>query len=259
LRPSAVASRFEALRGAALTRLVGRDEEIELLLRRWARAKAGDGQVVLVSGEAGIGKSRLIAALEDRLQCEAPTRLRYFCSPDQTDTALHPVIAALQHEAGFTRGDTDVERLRKLRSMLAPMAPTPAGMALIADLLSIPSHDQSPALNDSPQARKQRTFDTLIERVRMLAQTNRLLVILEDAHWADVSSIEFFYALIPTLRKLPALLIISTRGGGARAWAGQERISMTSLARLDRQQAAALAASITSSVALPPGLLERIG
>ena len=253
-----VGSRFEALHTDTLAPMVGRDAELDLLVRCWQCARQGEGQVLLVSGEAGIGKSRLIAALEDRLQCEAPTRLRYFCSPDQTDTALHPLIASLQHEAGFAHGDTDVERLCKLRSRLALTATTSAGTALIAELLSIPSHEQSPVLNDSPQARKQRTFDTLIERVRMLAQTGPLLVILEDAHWADASSIEFFDALIPTLRKLPALLIISTRDEGAGAWTGQERISMMSLARLDRRQAAALAAGITAHVALPPGLLERI-
>ena len=253
-----IGSRFEAFHADTLAPMIGRDAELDLLTQCWRRAKRGEGQVLLVSGEAGIGKSRLIAALEDTLQCEAPTRLRYFCSPDQTDTSLHPVIAALQHEAGFAPGDTDVQRVCKLRSMLASTAPTSASIALIADLLSIPSHDRLPVLDDSPQARKQGTFAALIERVSMLAQTNPLLVILEDAHWADASSIEFFDELIPTLRKLPALLIISTRGGGIHAWTGQERISTMSLARLGQRQAAVLAASITAGATLSPALLERI-
>ena len=139
-----IGSRFEAFHADTLAPMIGRDAELDLLTQCWRRAKRGEGQVLLVSGEAGIGKSRLIAALEDTLQCEAPTRLRYFCSPDQTDTSLHPVIAALQHEAGFAPGDTDVQRVCKLRSMLASTAPTSASIALIADLLSIPSPDRLP-------------------------------------------------------------------------------------------------------------------
>ena len=215
------------------------------------------------TGTAGLGRSwyrqaRLIAALEDTLQCEAPTRLRYFCSPDQTDTALHPVIAALQHEAGFAPGDT--------RRPAVVQASIDVG--LYCTDVSKHRPDRGPAVNPvarsvagtdhSPQARKQGTFAALIERVSMLARTNPLLVILEDAHWADASSIEFFDVRIPTLRKLPALLIISTRGDGIHAWTGLERISTMSLARLNQRQAAALAASITTGATLSPALLERI-
>jgi hypothetical protein len=119
LRPSAVASRFEALRGAALTRLVGRDEEIDLLLRRWARAKAGDGQVVLVSGEPGLGKSRITAALAERLLAEPYLRLRYFCSPYHQDSALFPFIDQLGRASGFARDDPPAAKLEKLEALLA--------------------------------------------------------------------------------------------------------------------------------------------
>jgi class 3 adenylate cyclase len=123
LHPSDVASRFEALRGAALSPLVGREEEIDLLLRRWARAKAGDGQVVLISGEAGIGKSRITAALEERLHIEPHLRLRYFCSPYYQDTALYPFVDQLGRAAGFARDDMSEAKLEKLEAVLALAAP----------------------------------------------------------------------------------------------------------------------------------------
>src|SRR5947208_10834188 len=139
LRPSVIASRFEALRGAALTRLVGRDEEIDLLLRRWARAKAGDGQVVLISGEPGIGKSRIAAALEERLQAEPHLRLRYFCSPYHQDSAPYPFIDQLGPAAGFARDDMPAATRQKLEALLARAAPPDEDIALLADLLSLPS------------------------------------------------------------------------------------------------------------------------
>src|SRR5213076_2796373 len=123
LRPSVVASRFEALRGSALTPLVGRDEEVDLLLRRWERAKAGDGQVVLVSGEPGIGKSRIVAALEERLHTEPCLRLRYFCSPYRQDSALYPFVDQLGRASEFARDDTPGSRLQKLEALLARAAP----------------------------------------------------------------------------------------------------------------------------------------
>src|SRR5712671_1100844 len=139
LRPSVVASRFEALRGSALTRLVGRDEEIDLLLRRWARAKAGDGQVVLISGEAGLGKSRIAEALAERLHAEPHLRLRYFCSPHHQDSALFPFIDQLGRASGFARDDTPAARLEKLEALLALAAPPEDDVAFLADLLSLPT------------------------------------------------------------------------------------------------------------------------
>jgi len=127
LRPSAVASRFEALRGSALIALVGRDEEVDLLLRRWVRAKAGDGQVVLVSGEPGIGKSRLTAELAERLRDEPHLRLRYFCSPYHQDSALLPFIEQLGRAAGFGRDNPPTASLEKLETLLAlGFGPQPA-------------------------------------------------------------------------------------------------------------------------------------
>jgi tRNA A37 threonylcarbamoyladenosine biosynthesis protein TsaE len=153
LRPGSVESRFEALR-TTTTPLIGRDEEIELLLRRWAQAKRGDGQVVLISGEPGIGKSRIAQTLVERLSGEQHTRLRYFCSPHYQDSALYPSITQLERAAAFRREDTDEQRLSKLEAVLA-QATNDLGkvVPLLADLLSIPTGDSYPPLNLTPQKR----------------------------------------------------------------------------------------------------------
>ena len=249
-------SRFEALHSAALSPLVGREAELAYLLQRWRKAERGGGGVVIVSGDAGIGKSRLIAELEGRLAGEALRRLRYACSPHHSDTALHPVIAAIQHEAGFDRGDTDTDQLRKLHSAFSPAAP--ADVALIADMLSIRQADRPPVPDGTPRTRKEKTFTALIGHLRRLAQTNPLLIILEDAHWADPSSIEFFGAVITMLPDISALLLVSTRDDDAAAWTGWEGVSTLKLPRLGRQEASALVARITEHAALPPELLDRI-
>ena len=165
LRLSVVASRFEALRGSALTQLIGRDEEIDLLLRRWARAKTGDGQIVLLSGEPGIGKSRLAAVLEERLRAEPHLRLQYFCSPFHQDSALYPFIDQLGRAAGLARDDSSAARLETLVALLALAAPPEEDVAFLADLLSLPASDRHPLPNLSPQRRKERTLEALIRQL----------------------------------------------------------------------------------------------
>lgn len=252
------ASRFEALHAATLAPLIGRDGELALLEWCWQQAIGGEGQAILVTGEAGIGKSRLIAALEQRLESARPTLLRYFCSPDQTDVALHPVIAALRHEADITSGDTDAAQLAKLRALLAPTSIAADDIALVADMLSIPLRHRPLILDASPQTRKVRTFAALVARLRSLSRSNLLLVVLEDAHWADASSIEFFNAAIPALMDIPALLVISSRSDDTRTRIGGEGIRTLTLPRLSGRHAAALASSITTEAKLPPALLNRI-
>ena len=151
LRTSAVASRFEALHASGLTDLVGREEELELLLRRWSRAKTGDGQVVLISGEPGIGKSRLTAALLERLAAEPHMRLRYFCSPQHTDSALFPIIGQMQRAAGLAHDDTPGTKLDKLDALLAQTSTSIADAALFAEMLSLPNNERYPALELAPR------------------------------------------------------------------------------------------------------------
>ena len=192
LRPSAVESRFEALHTTGLTALVGREEELELLVRRWTKAKAGEGQMVLLSGEAGIGKSRLTAALLDRLATEPHTRMRYFCSPQHTDSAFYPIISQMERAAGFVYDDTAQEKLDKLDALLAQTSTSMRDAALFAEMLSVANDGRYPRLELTPQQRRQRTLEALILQIEALTRSNTVLMIFEDAHWIDPTSLEVF-------------------------------------------------------------------
>jgi class 3 adenylate cyclase len=172
LRPSSVESRFEALHASGLTELVGREEELELLLRRWSKAKAGDGQVVLLSGEPGIGKSRLTAALLERFAAEPHTRLRYFCSPQHTDSALYPIITQMERAAGFTRDDNTHAKLDKLDALLAGSFTPRQDAPLLADMLSLPNDGRYPTFELDPQQRRQKTVEALTAQLEALARSS---------------------------------------------------------------------------------------
>jgi class 3 adenylate cyclase/predicted ATPase len=258
LRPSVVASRFEALRGSALTRLVGRDEEIDLLLRRWTRAKAGDGQVVLVSGEPGIGKSRITAALAERLHAEPYLRLRYFCSPYHQDSALYPFIEQLGRAAGFVRDDPPAAKLEKLENLLALAAPPADDVAFIADLLSLPASERHPLPNLSPQRKKERTLEALIRQLEGLACRQPVVMVFEDAHWIDPTSRELLDLTVERVRSLPVLFIITFRPEFQPPWTGQPQVTMLALYRLDRRDRIALVEQIAGDKALPDGVIDQI-
>jgi predicted ATPase len=190
LRASSVANRFEALHATDLTALVGREEELELLLRRWSKAKTGEGQVVLLSGEAGIGKSRLTAALLERLATERHTRLRYFCSPQHTDSALYPIIGQMERAAGFAHGDSTQVRLDKLDALLAQTSTSSQEASLFADMLSLPRDGRYLVLDMTSEQRRQRTLEALGSQVEALSSSTPVLMIFEDAHWTDPTSLE---------------------------------------------------------------------
>jgi class 3 adenylate cyclase len=182
LRASSVEGRFEAMHAGGMTELVGRAEELELLLRRWARAKAGEGQVVLLSGEAGIGKSRLIAALIEGIAAEPHTRLRYFCSPQHTDSAFYPIIGQFDRAARFAHGDTPQTKLDKLDALLAQTATSKQDTALLAEMLSLPNDGRYPAPEADPEQRRQKTLAALGAQLETLTRSSPVLMILEDAH-----------------------------------------------------------------------------
>jgi predicted ATPase len=194
-----------------LTELVGREEELELLLRRWSRAKTGEGQVALLSGEAGIGKSRLTAALLERIATERHTRLRYFCSPQHTDSALYPIISQMERAARLAHGDTAQVKLDKLDALLAQTSTSSHDVSLFADMLSLPNDGRYPALGLGPQQRRQKTLEALTAQVEALSRQNPLLMIFEDAHWADPTSLETFGRIVDKVRSLPVLLIVTFR------------------------------------------------
>jgi class 3 adenylate cyclase/predicted ATPase len=258
LRPSIVASRFEALRGATLTRLVDREEEVDLLLRRWARAKAGDGRVVLISGEAGIGKSRIAAELEERLQGEPHIRLRYFCSPYYQDSALYPFIYELGRASRFASDDPAAVKLDKLEGLLARTAPPDEDVAFLADLLSLPPLERYPLPNLSPQRKKERTLAALIRQLEGLARRQPIVAVFEDAHWMDPTSRELLDLTIERVRTLPVLLIVTFRPEFQPPWIGQPQVTMLTLNRLDRRDRTALVEQIAGGKPLPDEVVDQI-
>lgn len=254
---SAVVNRFEALRGSALSPLVGRDEEIDVLLRRWASAKSGDGQVVLVSGDAGLGKSRLTAALRERVKAEPHVHLRYFCSPYHQDSALYPFVDQLERAAGFARDDGPAAKLEKLEVQLARASPPDEDVALIVDLMSLPVLERHPPPALSPQRKKERTLEALIRRLESSARQQRVLTVFEDAHWIDPTSRELLDLLVERVRRLPILLIVTFRPEFQAPWIGQPRVTMLGLNRLDRLDRVSLVTQLAGK-ALPEIVVEQI-
>jgi class 3 adenylate cyclase/predicted ATPase len=258
LGESVATSRFEALRSAHMP-LIGREEELELLLRRWARAKRGEGQVVLVTGEAGIGKSRLTLALEERAAAEAHTRIIYHGSPYHKDSALFPVISQLVRAAGIVREDSAEQKLAKLESVLAPTAENPKeALSLFAPLLSIPLGAQHVPLDLTSQRRKHLTFKALLDQFEVLASRQPVLMVLEDAHWFDPTSLDIFSLLVERIAHLPVLIVITARPEFAPPWPSHTYVWTLTLNRLGKRDGEALAFNITKGKALPPEVLNHI-
>lgn len=258
LWPSTVKSRFEAFHATTQIPLVGREEEIELLLRRWARAKAGNGQVVLLAGESGIGKSRIATALQEMLENERHATLLWFCSPYRQDSALHPMISHLEHAARFDRDDGPEEKLGKLKTALAlPSAHTP-DLMLLAELLSIPTGGQYPPLGLTPHQKKEKTLNALLRQIELRACDQPVLMVYEDAHWSDPTSCELLDLIVSRVADLPVLLLITFRPEFQPPWSGAAHVTTMMLNRLDRRESSALVQWIVTNSILSDEVVAEI-
>jgi class 3 adenylate cyclase/tetratricopeptide (TPR) repeat protein len=259
LRPASVEGRFDAMHESGLTDLVGREEELDLLMRRWSKAKSGEGQVVLLSGEAGIGKSRLTAALLERLAIETHTRLRYFCSPQHTDSALHPIMSQMERAAGVGHDDTAQAKLDKLDSLLKRSSTPSRDAALFAEMLSVPNDGRYPLLELAPQQRRQRLLEAFATQVRTLAGRNPVLMIFEDAHWSDPTSLEVFgRTVMDEVNHLGVLLIVTYRPEFQPPWIGQPHVTTVTLNRLGQREIAAMIDAVVGSETLPANIRRDI-
>jgi class 3 adenylate cyclase len=258
LRPSSAEGRFEALHASGLTALVGREEELELLLRRWSRAKTGEGQVVLLSGEAGIGKSRLTAALLERLATEPHTRLRYFCSPQHADSAFYPIIGQMERAAGLTHDDTPPAKLDKLDLLLAPTSTPKQEAALFAEMLSLPNDGRYPALDLPPPQRRQRTLEALIAQIEALTRSAPVLMIFEDAHWTDPTSLDAFGRAVDRIRTLRVLLIVTYRPEFEPPWIGRPHVTALTINRWAERDIDAMIDGVVGNKHLPASVRQDI-
>ena len=214
-----MASRFEAQHESKLAPLFGRDEEIELLLRRWRGVSQGEGRVVVLTGEPGIGKSHITLALQERLQAEPHTSLHYFCSAHHTNSALFPFVGQLERAARFERSDTPAEKFAKLEMLLVQSAAEgDQAVALLANLLSLPPNDRYRLPHLSPQSRKEKTLLALLAQLERLAATQPVLVIFEDVHWIDPTSLELLTVTVDRVPQLRVLLLITARPEFVPPW-----------------------------------------
>ena len=258
LRPRDVANRFSARR-AAYPPIIGRAEEIELLLRRWEQAKAGEGRVVLINGEPGIGKSRLTRELQERIVGEPHARLLYFGSALHQDSAFFAVIGQLEQAAGIGREDSAETRLDKLVALLQPdSADAHEGVALFAELLGIDGGRRYPPLDLSPRVRMERTLAALFARLVRLSSSQPVLIVFEDAHWIDPSTHEVMQLAIQRLQALPVLMVVTARPEFQPDWLGLPHVTLQTLNRLSRRERTVLIEHLTDGKPLPEQVLQQI-
>jgi class 3 adenylate cyclase len=256
---SAAESRFEAASARGLTPLIGREEELGLLRQRWHQAQAGEGQVCLLAGEAGIGKSRLIQTFHERMAVEPHIRLRYQCSPYYSTSAFYPIMAQLERAARLVRDEPPAQKLAKLEDLLAQATERVADVApLVAALLSIPTGDRYPPLDLSPQRQKEKTLDALADQLSGLARRQPVLLIFEDAHWSDPTSLDVLDRMVQRVQEARVLAVITSRPEFEAPWKALSHVTALTLSRLSRQQGAAMVERLTAGKALPKEVLEQI-
>jgi class 3 adenylate cyclase/predicted ATPase len=255
---SAAESRFEAVHAGARTLLVGREHELALLCERWELAKSGESQVVLLSGGAGIGKSRMVQALRNEIGDEQNFRLRYQCSPHHTNSAFHPVIRRLERAAGFSNEDSSEVKLVKLEALLRPTTEElEAIVPLFVTLLSFPEDGRCGTLDLTPQQLRDRTIEALIDQVLALSRLRPVLFVVEDAHWIDPSTKSLVGEIMARVVDQAIFLLITNRPVDTPLWPGHPHLTSIALNRLGRKQSAEIVQSVGGQD-VTDAMVERI-
>jgi class 3 adenylate cyclase/predicted ATPase len=258
LRTSTVRSRFAALREGPLTPLVGREEELELLLRRWRKAAAGEGRVVLLSGEPGIGKSHLSRALNERIAEELHARLSHACTQHDASSALFPVISQIARAAGFAPNDPPARKRWKLEALMAQTQAEDGDIDILAQLLSLPRGRDDPSPDPSPQRRKEMALEALLAQLQRLTEQRPVLMLFEDVHWLDPTSLEMLTLIVERAPQWRILVVLTARPEFAAPWPAYAHVTTVALSRLDQQHGAALVEMVTKRKTLPPAMLDQI-
>ncbi len=252
-------SRFEATLRRGLTPLVGRQEEINLLLKRWDQAKDGEGQVVLLSSEPGVGKSRILQSFQDKVEGEAGEIVHYICSTYHRDTPFYPVISQLERMLAVGKNDTAEQTLDRLDAFLGEQGLTAAEYGpLLAGLLTLPTTGRYPALTLSPEDKKKKMLEALVNVVESLSSQAPVLVVVEDLQWVDRSSLEFLGFLMERVQTAHIILICAFRADFESPWGDHPHLTVVHLKRLSRKESLALIDGVTGGKSLPEEVLNHI-